>query len=244
MATRVFPRAVSAERRFYAGMAIAMVAAIVAGFLPFYYLRGVIPAPAPLASLTPLIHVHGAIFTAWMLLFLAQVLLVANGRRDIHRQLGLVAIALLPAMIIVGTLTGLHQVARASGPPITAPLNWLSIPLLSVPLYTGLIGMALINRHDAQTHKRLMLIAMIEMTSPGLGRIPWPAFIPGPVGLFGFSDLFLLALIAWDVRRDGRIHRATMIGGTALIGSQILRLAVWDTALWLAFARWAVSLVA
>lgn len=243
-ALRVLPKEVSAERRFYTGMAIAMVASIVVGFLPFYYLRGIIPSPVPLAPLTPLVHLHGAVFTAWMLLFLSQVLLVANRRSDLHRRLGISAMLLLPAMLVIGTLAALYQVARASGPPVTSPLNWLSIPLLSVPVYTGLIVAALLRRRDAQTHKRLMLIAMIEMTSPGFGRMPWPAFIPGPVGLFGFSDLFLVALIAWDLRQNGRVHRATIIGGSALVGSQILRLAVWDTAPWLAFARWAVSLVA
>jgi hypothetical protein len=244
MATRqVRMGAISAERWFFAGMAMAMVLTIVAGFMPSYYLRGIVDPGHPLAPMTPLVHLHGALFTGWMLLFLAQVLLVANGRTDIHRKLGIAAVLLLPAMIVVGTLSGLHQVARASGPPITSPLNWLSIPLLSVPLYTGLIGWALIRRRDSQAHKRLMLIAMIEMTSPGFGRLPWPAFVPGPVGLFGFSDMFLLALIAWDYRQFGHIHRATAVGGAALVGSQILRLAVWDTAPWLAFARWAVSLI-
>ena len=56
--------------------------------------------------------------------------------------------------------------------------------------------------------------------------------------------MFLVALIAWDLHQNGRVHRATMIGGAVVVGSQILRLAVWDTAPWLAFARWAVSLVA
>jgi len=89
-----------------------------------------------------------------------------------------------------------------------------------------------------------MLIAMIEMTSPGLGRLPWPAYIPGPVGLFGFTDLFLVALALWDVKRDGRIHRATAIGGLILIGSQLMRISIWQTGPWLAFARWATGLVA
>lgn len=243
MATQMHQRAISAERWFFAGMAIAIVLSIVAGFLPSYFLRGVIDPGHPLAPMTPLVHLHGALFTCWMLLFLAQVLLVANGRTDIHRRLGIAAVALLPALIVVATLASLYQVARASGPPVTSPLSWLSVPLLSVPLFAGLIGWALVRRRDPQTHKRLMLIAMIEMTSPGLGRLPWPEWVPGPMGLFGFSDFFLVALIAWDMSQCGKLHRATLFGGAALVGSQILRIAVWETGPWLAFARWAVSLV-
>jgi hypothetical protein len=236
-------RAVKSERRFFAAMAVAMVAVIVIGFLPSYFMRGLISFGPPPPSLTPLVHLHGALFTAWMLLFLVQVLLVSGGRRDIHRKLGMLAVALLPAMIVVGTLSGLHQVARASGPPIVAPLSWLSIPLLAVPVYGGLIATALIKRNDPASHKRYMLLAMIEMTSPGLGRWPWPAFVPGPMILFGFSDLFLVALIAWDLKRLGKVHRATAIGGAFLFGSHILRIAIWQTDAWLAFARWSVGLV-
>ncbi len=244
MATQVLRSGgLTAERRFFGGSAIAMVAAIVIGFLPFYYLRGVIAPPVPLVPMTPLVHLHGAVFTGWMLLYLTQTMLVSAGRRDIHMKLGLLAFALLPVMIVIGTLAGLYQVARASGPPITSPLNWLSIPLLSVPLYTGLIVTALTKRRDPASHKRYMFLAMVEMTSPGFGRIPWPDFVPGPVGLFGFTDLFLIALVAFDLKQTGKIHRATAIGGIALVGSQVLRLAVWDTAPWLAFARWAVALV-
>ncbi|KKC26745.1 hypothetical protein WP12_07360 [Sphingomonas sp. SRS2] len=224
-------------------MAITMVLSIVAGFAPSYYMRGVVPAAFPLPSITPLMHLHGVLFTAWMLLFLVQTLLVTNGRPDIHRRLGLTAVAMLPAMIVVGTLASLYQVIRASGPPMVPPLSWLSIPLLAVPVYAGLIGWALVKRRDSQTHKRLMMIAMMEMTSPGFGRMPLPAFIPGPVVLFGFSDLFLVALIAWDYKQKGRIHRATAIGGGIMIASQIFRLATWQTETWLAFARWSVSFV-
>lgn len=243
MASSVKAREIRQERWFFAGIAVAMVASIIIGFLPSYYLRGIVPAPYPLPSITPLMHLHGVLFTAWMVLFLTQTLLVTNGRTDIHRKLGLTAVALLPAMIFVGTIAGLYQVARASGPPVVPPLSWLSVPLLSVPVYGGLIGWALVKRRDPQSHKRLMVAAMAEMTSPGLGRIPWPDFIPPPVGLFGFSDLFIVALMIWDVKRFGHVHRATIIGAVAVVGTQAFRLLTWESATWLAFARWSVGLV-
>ena len=245
MATRqARTRAISTERRFFAGMALAMVASIVVGFLPSYYLRGIAPPYHPLPTMKPLMHLHGALFTAWMLLFLVQTLLVTNGRTDIHRKLGLTAVAMLPAMIVVGMLSGLYQVLRASGPPVIAPLSWLAVPMLSVPVYGGLIAWALIKRRDPQSHKRLMMMAMIEMTTPGLGRIPWPAIIPPPVALFGFSDLFIVAMMIWDRKRLGHVHRATWIGTMAVVGAQLIRLATWDSGPWLAFARWSVGWVA
>jgi len=41
------------------------------------------------------------VFTAWMLLFLVQTLLISAGRADMHRQLGLASLVLLPVMIVV-----------------------------------------------------------------------------------------------------------------------------------------------
>ncbi|MGC6330619.1 hypothetical protein [Rhizorhabdus sp. FW153] len=236
-------RAMSAERWFFGGTAIAMAASIVIGFLPSYYLRGVIDPGHPIPSLTPLVHLHGLIFTAWMLLYVTQVLLVSADRRDLHRRLGMATVGLLPAMIAIALVSALYQVGRASGPPIVSPLSWLAIPLISVPVFAGLIGAGLARRWDSASHKRYMFLAMIEMTSPGFGRWPWPAFVPGPVVIFGFSDLFLMALIGWDLKQRGSIHRATLIGGGIMVGSQVARFAVWQTEPWLAFARWAAGLV-
>lgn len=234
----------SAERWFFGGTAIAMAGSIIIGFLPSYYLRGVVDPGHPIPSLTPLVHLHGLIFTGWMLLYVAQVLLISADRRDLHRRLGMASVGLLPAMVAIALVSALYQVGRASGPPIVAPLSWLAIPLISVPVFAGLIGAGLTKRWDAASHKRYMFLAMLEMTSPGFGRWPWPAFVPGPVIIFGFSDLFLLALIGWDLKRHGRLHRATLIGGGIVLASQVLRFAVWQTGPWLSFARWAAGLVA
>lgn len=237
-------RRISPERWFFSGMALAMAASIIIGFLPTYFARGLIDGGQPLLPLTPLIHVHAALFTGWMLLFVVQTLLVANGRVDIHRKLGLTAMAMLPVMMLVAMLSAFHEAARASGPPIVPPLSWLAVPLLSVPVFGGLIGLSLAWRRKPQSHKRLMLLAMVEMTSPAFSRWPWPAFVPAQVGLYGFSDLFVLALMAWDVKRFGRVHRTTWFGAAWLVGSQVLRLTIWQTGPWLAFARWAFGLAA
>src|SRR5262249_58275322 len=77
-----------AHRWFFRGMAFAVVAMVVTGFAPTYYLRPLFATPAlPLS-----IHIHGALFTAWVLLFLAQTSLVAANRTDLHRRLGVIGV--------------------------------------------------------------------------------------------------------------------------------------------------------
>jgi len=246
MATRspVMPR-LRAERLFYSTMALAMVATVLIGFAPSYYLRGSLTpwTPAPLLPMTPVSHLHGILFSAWTALFVGQTLLVSAGRPDIHRKLGLAAFALLPAMVVVALLASLYGAARHAGPPFIPPLQFLAVPLFDIPVFAGLIGWALWKRRDAQTHKRLMLLAMIGMMGPAIGRLPIPPMIPPPVAIFGLPDLFLLGLIGWDLASRGRLHKATLWGGAFLVGSQVLRIAVMGTPAWLAFAGWAVGLV-
>ena len=52
------------ERLFYTGMAAAFVLTVFAGFARTYYLRPYFGT----ASLPPLLHLHGVVFTSWLAL--------------------------------------------------------------------------------------------------------------------------------------------------------------------------------
>jgi hypothetical protein len=51
---------------------------------------------------SPLVHVHGVLFSSWTLLLLSQTLLVATGRLRNHRAWGLAGISLATAMVFMG----------------------------------------------------------------------------------------------------------------------------------------------
>src|SRR5215212_2608778 len=89
------------ERVFYTGMAVAFLSVVFAGFARTYYLRpyfGTTP-------LTPLLHLHGLIFSSWIVLLLAQTALVAVRRTGVHRRLGWLGAGLAVLMILVGSIT-------------------------------------------------------------------------------------------------------------------------------------------
>src|SRR5260370_23886383 len=105
--------AVTGKRRehiFYAGLAVVAAAIVFAGFARTYYLRDIFGRP----PLPPLVHLHGALFTAWFVLLLRQVTLVAAKRTHIHRPLGVAGGMLAAFMIVVGTITAVHA-ARHGG---------------------------------------------------------------------------------------------------------------------------------
>jgi hypothetical protein len=232
----------NAERRFYLGMGILIFLIMFAGFAPSFYLRGVVPPYAPYLPMSMTVLLHGLLFTGWLVLFVAQASLVSARRPDIHRRLGLAAFVMLPAMVIVGFSAALGGVARHSGPPDLSPLTWLAVPLLDIPVFAGLIGAALYKRRDPQAHKRLMLCALIGLTPPGTGRLPglqdWLTF-PGVI--VGSQLLLLSALAIWDLRSRGRVHPVTIIATVVIVGSWVLRLAIWQSEPWLAFAGWISS---
>jgi len=241
-ATALQATGLKAERRFYLSMGFATLAVVVIGFTPSFYLRGGVPPYAPFLPLTPLVIFHGSLFSAWILFFLSQVSLVSAGRLDLHRRLGVVGALLAGTMIFVGILTGLNGAIRHSGPPIVPPLSWLAVPLFDIVLFAGMVSAALYNRAKPQTHKRLMLLTITGLVSAAVGRLP-SFMMPFPMVILIAQALLLAPLIVWDLRTRGRLHPATIGGGAAIFGSWALRIAVWQTAPWLAFAAWATGLV-
>ena len=80
--------AAARERRFYTRMAWFLVALVFIGFGPSFYLKPLgLSYPRPNPPLIPNLMLHGTVFTAWIAIFVAQVSLVASGRRDLHLSL-------------------------------------------------------------------------------------------------------------------------------------------------------------
>lgn len=230
-------RAWTPERTFYAAMAAAFVLLVFVGYAPSYYLRGLVPLHRPVPAPSLMVHLHAAVFSLWIGLFAVQAALVAAHRRDLHRRLGLWAMALAVAMVVVGMLVAIQGVARQSGPPGIPPLQWLAVPVFDMVFFTVLVAAACVLRADPQAHKRLMLVTMIGLMAPAVARIPFPRGMPvSPVTLA--TGALLFPLLAWDLRTRGSLHRATVLGTLALVAWRVLPAAVWKTPAWLAFAGW------
>ncbi len=72
------------ERWFFGSMAVAATLTIFWGFAPTYYLR---PRYGT-SSLSWLLQLHGAVFTAWMVLYVIQTALIqaSTARQDSSRK--------------------------------------------------------------------------------------------------------------------------------------------------------------
>ena len=85
------------------------------GFAPTYFPRSLSDHP----GLPWLVHLHGALYSVWILLLLVQTTLVAAKRTDLHRVLGVGGGVLAVATIPVGYGVAISA-AGASPPPTQA----------------------------------------------------------------------------------------------------------------------------
>jgi len=241
----------SAERAVYLGLAVAITLAVVFGFARTFFFRPWYPEWARVHGAPETIfYVHGVAYAAWLLLLLAQTSLVAAGRVDIHRRLGLAGAGLAVVMVVLGAVGSLMAAARPTGfidIPMP-PLQFLVVPFTILVLFAAFVTLGILNRRRPQSHKRYMILASIALIEAGVGRWPFafmtaPSPVPG-LGMIEFCvDLFLVPMIVWDLVSRGRPHPVTLWGGAALIANQLLRFPLAGTAAWLAFAGWAVGLV-
>lgn len=228
------------DRRLYIWFAIFMPIIVLAGFARTYYLKGFFGNP-PLPGL--LVQVHGLVMTSWVILFIAQVSLVARRRTRTHQRLGVLGAVLAGAVVVVGVATAIAAAARGASPGPPA-LQFLVIPLGDMLVFAILIGTALyFRRSRLDIHRRLMLLAAVNLLPPAIVRIPLH-FIEtgGPLVFFGLTDLCLLACVAFDTAKNRRLHPVFLWGALLFVASQPLRLMLAGTDLWLRFATALVGL--
>lgn len=221
------------DRLFFSGMALASGLILLLGFLPSYFHRS-----AELPPLTPLYQLHGALFTAWIVLLVVQTALVAGRRTDIHRTLGVAGAVLAAVVFVVGVAVSVETLRRNGGPPGGDPRKFFAIPLGDIIVFGVLVGAGVLQRQQSDTHKRLMLLATISLLTAAVGRFLRQAGMGGAPNLFYGTDVFVLALVIYDLVSRGRVHPATLWGGAMVVGLKpLLFYAVAVTSPWLALAE-------
>lgn len=229
------------ERVFYVSMSVIVAATVFAGFARTYFLKSYFGSP----PLIPLLHLHGIVFSSWIVLLLTQTTLVAANRTDVHRRLGIIGAAIAVMLVAAGTMTAIIRAKQGAaplgGPP---PLVFLAIPLFDMLVFSILAGAGFYFRRRADVHKRLMLLATVSILAAAIARLPFGILKAGPPAFFALTDLFIIVCILYDLIARRRIHRATLWGGLIIIASQPLRLMISGTSGWMTFATWLTQWVA
>lgn len=221
---------------FFFATALLMLAAVFLGFARTYYLAGVFRAPLP----STIIHVHGAVFSCWILLVLAQTSLTSAGRVDIHRRLGVLGFLLAGLMVVLGIWAATERLAH--GTNRADPYLFYIVPLTDMLNFATLVFFAFRARFDSAAHKRIMYVATTALLIAPIARWPVSFLYKSAAHAALISCLFVLLLVAYDLWSTHKIHRATIWAGGFLILVQQIRLPIGKTAAWHSFAAWVQSM--
>ena len=243
------PRAHSIDRWIYVFTAASFIAIVLAGFVP----SSIEKAAAVEAGTRPpfplIMHLHALLMGAFLLLLLAQTTLVAMGRNALHMRLGLAAMLLAPAIVVVGFLLaqgnylGLSAAAQSAPPAARAELTGIVSQLDNILLFQLRIGILFplflwiglrARRRDPGLHKRMMILAVAVALPAGIDRIPWlPTTLPGsPLATDLYTLLAISPMLLWDLLRNRFLHRAYWIWFGVCVPLAILVNGLWDTQWW------------
>jgi hypothetical protein len=248
------PRANSVDRWIYVGMALWFILIVLAGFIPDSVIKIAAVRAGTRPGFPPILHVHAVLMGAFLLLLLAQTILVAAGRCDLHRRLGLAAMVLAPALVVAGFLlvptnyqmmwNAAHSGPEAARAAMSARLLQMENILLMqtkigilFPLFLA-IGLRARGR-DAGLHKRMMILATAMPLSAAFARMWWlPSTMPAsPLSMEIYVVLAIVPMLAWDVIRNRRVHSAYLIWFAFYFAAIAVVRLFWDTPGWHAAAR-------
>ena len=199
-----------------------------------------------LGSSTVYTHLHALTATSWILMLIAQPILVRTGRVSWHRMLGRISYGFVPVVLLSMILLAHSRITGLEGETFVGQtyVLWLQASLVAV--FALSYALAVLKRRDMQLHARFMILTGFTLIDPVVVRLMlWIDSAPSwnyQWFTFGLTDLVILSLI-WlerDVRR-GRLVFPTMLG-VFIIAQMPAVLQLTSTTSWQSFARWFAAL--
>lgn len=163
------------SRWFYSIASIVLLVLTFIGFRLFYLNLEAYPGRPLTPPIRTLVVIHGVSMTAWMLLAVVQPLLVASGRRRLHKTVGIFGAVLAAAIVVGGWLVAVNA-ARVNPPDLTRfGLNekeFLTVPLSGVLTFGAFVFAGVWNRRRPEIHRPMMFMASLAVISAAMGRMP------------------------------------------------------------------------
>lgn len=243
------PRAHALDRWIYVITAASFIVIVLAGFIPSSLAKIAAVEAGERQPFPLVLHMHAVLMGTFLLLLLAQTTLVALGRCDLHRRLGLASMVIAPAIVAVGFVlvpTNYHALWNAlqtAAPGAQEQLRQAVLTIDNIMLLQLRIGILFplllviglrARGREAGVHKRMMILATAMALPAGIDRIPWlPSTLPAsPLGPDFYTLLAISPMLVWDVLRNRSVHRAYWIWLAACLPFTVAVHALWDTPWW------------
>jgi uncharacterized membrane protein YozB (DUF420 family) len=234
-------KAPSARVSFYGWLALAAITLSVAAFGP-----SLVSSSQRRGSMTVMAGTHAVLMSAWLILYLIQTMLAANGGIGLHKRLGVAGAVVAAAAVATGFAATVAMVQRGfdlsgdlSRPPNDSALDAAIFQFSNLAIFSILVGAALALRRRRHIHKRLMAFAVIEtlMAAPlghlvGHFGLPVLTFVLWGLGVLG-------AFLAHDIRTVKRVHPVTLILGIGLVAlANLEAIVIGPSARWHRVLEW------
>lgn len=189
------------------------------------------------------IVLHATAFSSWLILLTIQTLLVRQKHTALHMKLGLVAVALVPAMAVATCAAEVFmQRWHLAHPP--GNLQFLIMPIFWVVGFTLLATAAIASRKNPPAHKRLILLATAVIVGAAYDR--W--WSDGLTNIFGeglgallveeflATNLIIAGAMAYDFFTRGRLHKVYETLVPAILLGELAACYIWYLPKWPAIA--------
>ena len=200
------------EDLFFLCMVGAIMVVNFIGFAQSYYLAGVFRAHLP----GPFVHLHGALFTCWLLLLATQTVLIGANKVRLHMNLGILGVLIAAGMLILGPMVTLFALRRHAFPTEGRAAFIFVADSGALILFALFVAMGFLKRNDSIRHKRFMLLATIAILGPALSRWSFP-FMSWPPAVFMIWLAFPIALLIYDMRTRGKPTTVSVTGCALLL---------------------------
>lgn len=219
---------------FYLCMILLMAFFVFGGFSMtcWYPLATGTFRPAP-----PVVHMHGAVYSSWMILLVVQAFLVNVRNVALHRSLGMFGIALATGIIIFGALITILGASGSSG----AAAHGIYLGITAVTGFGLLFTLAMRNTRKPDIHRRLILLAMLPVLPPGIHRlymVPLGLQTFPVVAMYMTLNAMALAILVQEWRENHKINKYTWVGIGWLAMQQVVHALVIDTAMFAEVVHW------
>ena len=228
---------------FYLGFGISGLLVVAFGFGWTY----AVPMVRRTFSAPWFVHLHGASALVWVLIFIGQAILVRSRRTPFHRRLGQVA---LPLSLLVwgsGIATALWAAKRDVAGQGTLATSALSGTVTGLSFFVLLVAAAILARKRPDWHKRLIMLATIQVLWPAIFRLRhWLPSIPNPeiwlALVLAYSPILLAA--GRDHAKYGKIHPVWLFVSPVLVLEQSLEVMFFDQGIQRSFGQWLFAILA
>lgn len=230
---------------FHLGMTLVLAFFVFAGFGMTYWFplaQGTF-RPAP-----PVVHVHGWVYSAWMILLVTQAALVNFRNVRLHRSLGTFGIALATAVLFMGLTITLLGLRGGMSRPTPTPdfLDAMYLSFMAIMGFGLLFTLSMRNVDRPAMHRQLILFAVLPLMPPGINRfymVPFGLPTIPVLPLYLTLDALAAAILIHEWRRTGTIGRYSLIGVGWLVLQQALHVPVAGSEWFVEFCQAVAGLV-